>query len=57
MIDKKEVAKRLNISLRTVSRYMSKGLPYYKSPINSKVWFKEEEVEEWRKKLIPSEED
>lgn len=50
MLTKKELADECKISTRTIDRYMTQGLPYYKAQgKRSAVRFKLEEVEGWMK--------
>ena len=48
MLNKKELAEELKISLITVERYMKKGMPYIKTP-TSRVRFELEKVNAWMK--------
>ena len=50
MLNKKELANYLKISLTTVDRMINYGVPYYKtSPDNGLIRFDLEEVKEWMK--------
>ena len=44
-VNKKEIAKKLNISVITIDRLRKKGLPSHK--LGSKIVFVEDEVNKW----------
>ena len=48
MLDKKELAKELKVSVITIERYMRKGMPYIKTP-TERVRFELEKVIAWLK--------
>jgi len=45
MLSKKEIAKKIGVSLITIDRLRQKGLPCYK--VGNRVLFDEEEVMNW----------
>jgi len=48
MLTKKELAELLNVTERTINRYMEKGIPFIKLPTGT-VRFEEDEVMKWLK--------
>jgi len=48
LIKKKELANKINMSIASIDRFMTKGLPYYK--LGKSVRFEYDEVLEWIKK-------
>lgn len=52
MLKKKDLMKRFGVSKRTIERWMKSGkLPYIKSCVNNRVYFDEEEIERWERKM------
>lgn len=49
MLNRKELAKVLNVSVRTIDRYRQQGMPYYKANWRGVIGFKLKEVKEWLK--------
>lgn len=47
MLTRKELAKILNTSVRTIDRYRQQGMPYYKCQWRGVIGFKLKEVKEW----------
>lgn len=48
MITRKELAKQLNLTERTIDRYREKGMPFHAFPTGT-IRFKLEEVMDWLK--------
>ena len=46
MLNKKDIAKEMNVSLITIERWMRKGMPYFKTP-TGRVRFILEDVDKW----------
>ena len=51
-LTKNDLAKRWGVTIRSINRYMEKGLPYKKSPLNGHVYFDVKEVEKWEKENL-----
>ena len=52
MLTRQDLAKRYNVSTRTIDRWIGKGLPVKKSAINGRVYIDEGELEKWEKKML-----
>ena len=52
-LTKKDLQKRWGICERTHDRWKDmKGLPYHKLPVNGRIYFYKEEIEEWENKMM-----
>lgn len=51
-LTKNDLAKRWGVTIRSINRYMEKGLPYTKSSLNGRVYFTVTEVERWEKENL-----
>lgn len=54
MLTRKDLMKRWGVCARTLDRWVKlHNIPRIKSPINGHVYFKEEDIKEWEKKMFP----
>lgn len=52
-LTKKDLQKRWGICERTLDRWKDmKGLPCHKLPVNGRIYFYKEEIEEWENKMM-----
>lgn len=51
MLKRRDLAKRWDVTIRTVHNWIhTKGVPYHVQ-MNGRYWFDEKEIEEWEKKM------